>query len=110
MLRCDIDAKKSHLNIMCFRTQYLQYFVASGDATWVPSWPQVGLQVGKKFGKMSDFNKKRPPLFFTAFLVHFLVQLEGQNFTSMLKNRLKSPQEAIFTAGKKRGEVNRTKR
>ena len=30
MLRCDIDAKISHLNIKCFRTQYLQYFVALG--------------------------------------------------------------------------------
>ena len=30
MLICEIYAKKSHINIKCFPTQYLQYFVALG--------------------------------------------------------------------------------
>ena len=30
MLICEIYAKNSHINIKCFPTQYLQYFVALG--------------------------------------------------------------------------------
>ena len=30
MLSCDIYAKKTHLKIKCFPTQFLQYFVALG--------------------------------------------------------------------------------